>query len=44
MKTKNGFKVSGNIVDVVNKRIFSGIISVEKGKIKSIIPSNRCDA
>jgi len=34
---KSKFNVSGNIVDVVNERIFSGTITVENGKITSII-------
>jgi adenine deaminase len=31
------FSVSGKIVDVVNQRIFSGIVEIENGKIKSIL-------
>ncbi len=34
------FHVSGNIVDVVNQRIFSGQITVENGKISRISASN----
>ena len=33
---ENNFKLSGNIVDVINKRIFSGTIEVSNGKIKKI--------
>lgn len=33
---ENSFKLSGNIVDVINKRIFSGTIEVSNGKIKNI--------
>jgi len=33
---KSGFKISGNIVDVVNERIFSGTISIKDGIIVSI--------
>jgi adenine deaminase len=36
MKEKN-FSVSGNIVDVVKQRIFSGTVEIENGKIKNII-------
>ena len=32
----NSFKISGNIVDVINKRIFQGTIEVNKGIITSI--------
>ena len=34
---KSGFKISGNIVDVVNERVFSGTIFIEDGIIVSII-------
>ena len=34
---KSTFKVSGNIVDVVNNRIFKGTIAVSNGKITDII-------
>ena len=30
------FKLSGNIVNVINKRIFSGTVEVSNGKIKKI--------
>ena len=33
---ENNFKLSGNIVDVINKRIFSGTVEVSNGKIKKI--------
>jgi|GEM_PF-7345 len=36
MKDQN-FTISGNIVDVVNQRIFSGYVEIENGKIKNII-------
>ncbi len=36
MQNRN-FKISGNIVDVVAKRIFTGTVLVENGKIKSIV-------
>ena len=32
----NSFKLSGNIVNVINKRIFSGTVEVSNGKIKKI--------
>jgi len=38
MKTKNGFKVSGNIVDVVNKIIFFRNNIGRKGKNKIYYP------
>ena len=34
------FQVTGNIVDVVNSRIFKGTIFVENGKIVDIIPNS----
>ena len=34
---KSGFKISGNIVDVVKERVFSGTIFIENGIIVSII-------
>ncbi|NVO02015.1 MAG: adenine deaminase [Bacteroidetes bacterium] len=34
---QNHFVVSGNIVDVVNSRIFQGIITIENGKIISVV-------
>ncbi len=34
---KSGFKISGNIVDVVKERVFSGTIFIEDGIIVSII-------
>ncbi|MDD3875246.1 MAG: adenine deaminase [Bacteroidales bacterium] len=36
---KSSYTVQGNIVDVVNRRIFSGIINIEKGHIKKITPA-----
>ncbi|MFC2093903.1 adenine deaminase [Bacteroidota bacterium] len=33
---ENSFKLSGNIVDVFNKRIFSGRVDVANGKIKKL--------
>jgi len=33
---KSGFKISGNIVDVINERIYTGTISIEGGIIISI--------
>ncbi len=33
-------KISGNIVDVLNERIYSGVIEVSEGKIKSITEDN----
>ena len=36
--------VSGNIVDVVNSRIFKGIVSVENGKIVDIVPDFNLDS
>ena len=34
------FGVKGNIVDIENKRIFKGEITVENGKISSVKESN----
>ncbi len=36
-------KISGNIVDVLNRRIFKGEISVENGIISAILPTETCD-
>lgn len=36
MKSKEPFSISGNIVDVINKRIYKGTIHVENGTIKTI--------
>ncbi len=33
-------KLTGNIVDVLNRKIFPGTISVEDGKIKSVTPND----
>jgi adenine deaminase len=33
---QNNFSLSGNIVDVLNQRIFAGTLSIENGKITSI--------
>ena len=38
------FQVTGNIVDVVNSRIFKGTIFVENGKIVDIIPNSVPDS
>ncbi|MBC8375350.1 MAG: adenine deaminase [FCB group bacterium] len=35
--TYNSFSLSGNIVDVLNQRIFPGTIHVENGRIKSVV-------
>jgi adenine deaminase len=34
------FKISGNIVDVVQGRIFPGTIEISEGKIASVVPDN----
>ena len=36
MATKGSFSVSGNIVDVINLRVFKGTVNVNNGKITSI--------
>ena len=38
------FQVTGNIVDVVNSRIFKGTIFVEDGKILNIVPNTDLDS
>ena len=43
MTNSKAFTVSGNIVDVVNKKIFKGTITVENGIIKSIQEDNTKD-
>ena len=40
MMNSKSFSVSGNIVDVVNRKIFKGTVTVENGKIKSITEGN----
>jgi len=35
--TQNNFTLSGNIVDVLNQRIFQGTLSVKNGQIESLI-------
>jgi adenine deaminase len=42
-KTTGLQSISGNIVDVVSKTITQGIVIIEDGKIKSIIPSDEVD-
>ena len=36
----NSFTVSGNIVDVLNRKVFSGTVTVENGKIASVTEDN----
>jgi len=43
MRNENSFQVSGQIVDLVNNRIFSGIVDVANGKITSLMPSNEVE-
>lgn len=38
------FQVSGNIVDVVNSRIFKGTVFVENGKIVDVVPDSNLDS
>lgn len=38
--SKNEYIIQGNIVDVVNRRIFKGEVLVEGGKIKSVSPKD----
>jgi adenine deaminase len=40
---KTGFSISGNIVDVVNERIFRGILEIENGKIKSVTETDKVE-
>lgn len=37
------YTISGNIVDVVSKKIFKGVLTVENGKVKSVIESDKVD-
>jgi adenine deaminase len=37
-----GKEVSGNIVDLLNQKIFSGTIKIDNGKISDIIKKNQC--
>jgi len=39
MKEKNNFKISGNIVDPISKRIFSGTLEIKNGIISGITKS-----
>lgn len=43
MIDKNSFQVSGQIVDLIGNRIFTGIVSVADGKIESIRESAEVD-
>jgi len=43
MKDNNEFTVSGNIVDLLANKIFSGIVTVSNGKIISISPAQNID-
>jgi len=40
---KTGFSISGNIVDVVNERIFRGILEIENGRIKSVTETDKVE-
>ena len=40
---QQNFSISGNIVDVVSKKIFKGTVTVENGKIKSLKEDNTKD-
>jgi len=35
--TYHSFSISGNIIDILNQRIFPGTLEIENGKIKSVI-------
>jgi adenine deaminase len=39
MVNQDSFSISGNIVDVLNLRIFKGIVHVSEGKIKAVEPT-----
>jgi adenine deaminase len=43
MEKQNEFTVSGKIVDIVANKIFSGIVTVENGKITGIQPAQNVD-
>ncbi len=43
MKNERSFEVSGKIVDLVNDRIFPGLVAVEDGKITSIVEMKNVD-
>ena len=40
MQEKTSFTIAGNIVDLQNEKIFKGLIYVENGTIKSIVPDD----
>ena len=40
---KMTFEISGNIVDVVEKRIYKGLVKVADGKITGIEPRSEVD-
>jgi len=44
MSVNTSFEISGKIVDVVHRKIFSGIIKVENGKITSVTETQNADA
>ena len=41
---KSEFQISGQIVDVVNSRIFNGTIEIKNGKISNVIDENHCQS
>jgi len=43
MNKKNSFNVSGKIVDLINNRIFSGLVEVINGKITTVTETSACD-
>ncbi|NCC73544.1 MAG: adenine deaminase [Sphingobacteriia bacterium] len=43
MNKKNSFNVSGKIVDLINYRIFPGLVEVINGKITTITETSTCD-
>jgi adenine deaminase len=43
MTNQRSFEISGNIVDLINERIFPGLVTVKDGKISSIIEMKNVD-
>jgi len=43
MKNQSTFEISGNIVDLINERIFPGLVTITDGKISSIAEMKNVD-
>jgi adenine deaminase len=43
MTNQRSFEISGNIVDLINERIFPGLVTVKDGKISSVVEMKNVD-